>query len=130
MPFPIACRYEDYTPDNAENRYLQAAVRLASRVPMVPAEDRRRLLQQLVALEDVTDAPVQADDLDRITITRLNAHYEPALRLARLLLENLTLVDRRGGDVGVVVHGRHEPAVRTVRHRAAAAGAARSPGGA
>ncbi len=23
VTFPVACRYEDYTPDNAENRYLQ-----------------------------------------------------------------------------------------------------------
>jgi 5-methylcytosine-specific restriction enzyme subunit McrC len=30
-------------------------------------------------------------------MNRLNMHYEPALRLARLLLENLTLVDQRGG---------------------------------
>lgn len=93
---PVACHYDDYTPDVAENRYLRAAVRLALRVPQVAAEDRRRLLRHLVALEDVADAAVRADDLDRVTITRLNAYYEPALRLARLLLENLTLVDQRG----------------------------------
>ena len=97
IPFPIACRYEDYTPDNAENRYLKAAVRRASRVPLVAGEDRRRLLAQLIALEDVADVSVQPDDLDRIPITRLNAHYEPALRLARLVLQNLTLVDQQGG---------------------------------
>ena len=97
LEFPIQCRYEDYTADVAENRYLKAAVRRASRVPMVPAEDRRRLMQQMVALEEVSDVAVQPDDLDRIGVTRLNAHYEPALRLARLLLENLTLVDQRGG---------------------------------
>lgn len=93
---PVACRYDNYTADIAENRYLRAAVRLALRVPLVPAQDRRRLMQQLVALDDVADVPVQPDDLDRITVTRLNTHYEPALRLARLLLENLTLVDQRG----------------------------------
>jgi 5-methylcytosine-specific restriction enzyme subunit McrC len=94
---PLSCRYDDYTPDVAENRYLRAAVRLALRVPQVPAQDRRRLMQQLVALEDVADTIVLPDHLDHITITRLNAHYEPALRLARLLLDNLTLVDQRGG---------------------------------
>lgn len=94
---PVACRFDDYTPDIAENRYLRAAVHRALRVPQVPAVDRRRLMQHLVALEGVADVAVQPDDLDRIAVTRLNAHYEPALRLARLLLENLTLVDRRGG---------------------------------
>ena len=93
---PVACRYDEYTPDIAENRYVKAAARLALRVPGVQAEDRRRLLQQVVALEDVSDASVRPDDLDRLLFTRLNAHYEPALGLARLLLENLTLVDQSG----------------------------------
>lgn len=94
---PVACRYDDFTADNAENRYLKAAVRRALRVPQASAQDRRRLMQQLVALEDVADVAVQPSDLDRIALTRLNAHYEPALRLAHLILENLTLVDQRGG---------------------------------
>lgn len=93
---PVACRYDDYSPDIAENRYLKAAARLALRAPGVMGEDRRRLLRQLLALEDVADTPVRADYLERIAISRVNAHYEPALRLARLLLENLTLVDRSG----------------------------------
>ena len=32
----------------------------------------------------------------RVHYTRLNEHYRPALGLARLLLDNLTLIDRRG----------------------------------
>ena len=96
MALPVACRYDEYTPDIAENRYLKAATRLALRVPRVDPEDRRRLLQQVVSLEDVADEFLRADYLDRIPITRLNAHYQPALRLARLLLENLTLADQRG----------------------------------
>ncbi len=96
VPLPVACRYDEYTPDIFENRYVKAAATLALRVPRVEAEVRRRLLQQLPALEEVSDAPVRADDLDGFLPTRLNAHYEPALRLARLLLSNLTLVDQRG----------------------------------
>ena len=94
---PVACRFDEYTPDIAENRYVKAAARLALRVPKVAAEDRRRLLQQVVALEDVAEHHVLPDDLDRMPVTRLNAHYQPALRLARLLLENLTLADQQGG---------------------------------
>lgn len=97
VALPVACRYDDYTADIAENRYLKAAVRRALHVSPVPAEDRRRLMQQLVGLDEVADVAIRPDDLDRITPTRLNAHYEPVLRLARLLLENLTLLDQRGG---------------------------------
>jgi len=97
VAIPVACRYDDYTADIAENRYLKTAVRLALRVAQVLPEDRRRLMQHLVTLEEVEDVASQPDDIDRIGITRLDVHYEPALRLARLLLANLTLVDQKGG---------------------------------
>ena len=93
---PVACRFDEYTPDIIENRYLKAATRLALRVPGVAPEDRQRLLREVISLEDAADVPVLPDELDRIAFTRLNAHYQPALRLARLLLANLTLADRRG----------------------------------
>ncbi len=96
VALPVECRYDEYTPDIAENRYLKAATRRALRVPRIDPEDRRRLLQQVASLEDVADDFMRADYLDRIPITRLNVHYQPVLRLARLLLENLTLADQRG----------------------------------
>ena len=96
LRLPVACRYDEHTPDILDNRYLKAAARLALRVPEVRAEDRQRLLRQVAALEDVADCAVRADDLERLLMTRLNAHYEPALNLARLLLNDLTLIDQRG----------------------------------
>lgn len=96
LRLPVACRYDEHTPDILENRYVKSAAKLALRVPGIHAEDRRRLLRQVAALEEVSDGPVRADDLDRLLFTRLNAHYGPALNLARLLLENLTLVDQSG----------------------------------
>lgn len=93
---PVACRYDDFTSDVLPNQYLKAAVRRALRVPAVPAVDRRRLMHELATLEDVSDLPIRPSDLDNVRFTRLNGHYEPALRLARLLLENLTLEDQRG----------------------------------
>jgi len=58
--------------------------------------DRRRLMQHLVTLEDVSDVRHHHSDHDRVKFTRLNDHYRPALRLARLVLANLTLQDAVG----------------------------------
>lgn len=97
LPLPVACRYGEFTADVIENRGLRAAIRLALRVPGVPVADRRRLMRELVAMDEVSDAPISSNDLLRVHYTRLNEHYRPVLGLARLLLDNLTLVDRRGG---------------------------------
>lgn len=94
---PVASTYDDFTEDIVENQVLRSAIRRALRVPDAVAADRRRLMRQLAALEAVTDVPVRPETVDRIHITRLNRHYEPALRLARLVLANLTLADAVGG---------------------------------
>ncbi len=99
MAAPIGCQFDEFTPDVAENRILKAAIRRCLRVPGVASLDRRRLMQQLVALEEVTDGAIGSGAADRINFTRLNAHYQPPVRLASLVLENLTLVDQRGGTV-------------------------------
>lgn len=93
---PVACTYDDFTEDIIENRVLRAAIRRALRVPAVGAADRQRLMRQLVALDAVTDVPMHPDTVDSIHMTRLNRHYGPALRLARLVLANLTLADAAG----------------------------------
>lgn len=93
---PVACTYDDFSENVIENRVLRAAIRLALRVPRVDAGDRRRLMQQLVALEGVSDVAVRPETVDGIQVTRLNQHYVPALGLARLILANLTLTDVRG----------------------------------
>lgn len=94
--YPIACRFDEYTADIAENRYLKAAILKSLRVPGVLPEDRRRLHRLRITLEEVSASAVVPELLDRIDFNRLNAHYEPTLRLARLLLENLTLTDDPG----------------------------------
>lgn len=93
---PVACTYDDFTEDIVENRVLRAAVRRVLWVPGVAPTERGRLMRQLAALEGVSDEHVRPETVDAIHITRLNAHYAPALRLARLVLANLTLVDRAG----------------------------------
>ena len=90
---PTACRFTEFTADLIENSYLKAAVSRALRVAGVQPIDRRRLMQHLVTLEDVSDVRHHHTDHDRVTFSRLNEHYRPALRLARLVLANLTLQD-------------------------------------
>lgn len=95
---PMACEWDNFTADVDENRCLIAAIRLTLRVPDVPHDDRRRLRRLLAALDGVAEptASVALDRLDRIQYTRLNEHYRPALRLARLILANCTLQDQHG----------------------------------
>ena len=90
---PTACRFTEFTADLIENSYLKAAVSRSLRVARVQAMDRRRLMQHLVTLEDVSDLRHHHTDHDRVEFTRLNEHYRPALRLAQLVLANLTLQD-------------------------------------
>jgi 5-methylcytosine-specific restriction enzyme subunit McrC len=96
LPSPVACRFDEYTADIEENRYLKAAVRRLLRVPGVRPATRRALSRELVRFEEVADEHVDVDLADRLVLTRLNRHYRPALRLARLVLGNVGLLDRPG----------------------------------
>ena len=93
---PTPCQFTDFTADLIENSYLKAAVSRSLRVAGVPPIDRRRLMQHLVTLEEVGDVRHHHADHDRVVFTRLNEHYKPALRLAQLVLANLTLQDAIG----------------------------------
>ena len=93
---PMHCKFTEFTADLIENSYLKAAISRSLRVAGVQPIDRRRLMQHLVTLEDVGDARHHHADSDRVVFTRLNEHYKPALRLARLVLANLALQDAVG----------------------------------
>ena len=93
---PTACKFTEFTADLIENSYLKAAVARSLRVARVQPVDRRRLMQHLVTLEDVDDVQHHHTDHERVVFTRLNEHYRPALRLAQLVLANLTLQDAVG----------------------------------
>ena len=93
---PIPCQFTEFTADLIENSFLKAAVSRSLRVAGVQPIDRRRLMQHLVTLEDVGDVRHHHTDHDRVVFTRLNEHYKPVLRLARLVLANLTLQDAIG----------------------------------
>ena len=96
VAIPTACRFTEFTADLLENSYMKAAVSRSLRVAGVQPADRHRLMRHLVTLEDVGDVRHHHSKYDDVVFTRLNEHYRPALRLARLVLENLTLKDTLG----------------------------------
>jgi len=84
------CRYDEFTPDIAENRLLLCAVRQVLSWPDLPPLVRRdglRLVQRFEGVELTSPDQQQAD----LPITRLNEHYAPALELARKALDGITI---------------------------------------
>ncbi|MEX5637393.1 McrC family protein [Parafrankia sp. FMc2] len=82
---PLEIRHDDYTADIDDNRILATATRRLLRLPGVPAPARAALHRIRRRLADVT--PLTAGIPPPATgVTRLNRRYQPALRLARLVL--------------------------------------------
>jgi 5-methylcytosine-specific restriction enzyme subunit McrC len=93
LPIPLEISYDDYALDVPENRILRGASDLLLRFPRVPANARKRLLRIRAILEDVEPATGR---VSVPTITRLNRRYEPALRLAALILERASITTEAG----------------------------------
>ena len=97
--WPVPCRYDDFTADIAENRVLLAAVELIRRWAVVPQV--RSLATDLTErLAGVSTSAMPLLEVDLIRATPLNAHYQPALDLARVVLEGYGVAHAAGGQVG------------------------------
>lgn len=94
---PVPCVFDDHTPDIGPNRLLLAATRRLLRVPHVHPADRRRLHRLEQTFEGVTDDPDPVAWAHTWVPNRLDQHYLPAVRVAALLLQNLSLKDAIGG---------------------------------
>ncbi|MFD7553927.1 McrC family protein [Streptomyces sp. NPDC059835] len=93
---PVEVAYDEFTTDIAENRILRAAVERLLRLPGVPREVRRRLLHQRARLADVTPM-VPGQPLPSWRPSRLNTRYQPALHLARAVLDGSSPEHTPGG---------------------------------
>jgi len=95
LALPVEVRYDDYTADIAENRFLRSAAEVLLRLPRVPERARADLFRVRSILENVS---VIADrrDVRRPELTRLNRHYGPALALAELILLRTSISGARG----------------------------------
>lgn len=93
---PVPCRYDEFVPDIWVNQVLVAALVVARRgLQLAPAlRGELHLLAQ--RFEGVSHRSVDLDRLARWRPSRNDRRYRIALRLAEIILHNLSLVDRAG----------------------------------
>jgi 5-methylcytosine-specific restriction enzyme subunit McrC len=100
MLLPLEVAYDDFTVDIAENRILRAAIRLMMQLPRLSHDVRWKLAHLDSKLDGVSELRVGAT-LPPWTESRLNERYVPALRLAEIILRNMS------AEAGI---GRHSVA--------------------
>ena len=88
---PIEVRYDEFTPDIPANRLLKAAVRRLALLTQRSPHTRRLLSAMRAIFANVSDVEYRSTDLPDIPINPLNAHYQPALALAELILKSGTV---------------------------------------
>lgn len=93
---PLEVRYDDYAADIAENQILRTAVRRLRSVPTLNDDLRARLAHLDARLQPVRIIPYGAPAPTWL-LTRVNARYAPALRLADLVLRDLSFETGPGG---------------------------------
>lgn len=91
----LDCEYTDFIADTPENQLLRGVLEL-----LAPGVQNRAVRRQyddaLSYLGDVGLIRPSLRHFDRVRLNRLNQHYQPSLRLARLALEGAGVVDSAG----------------------------------
>lgn len=101
QPWPLEVRHDEFTVDIPENQILRTAVQRMRRAPRVDADARRRLRHLDARLSEASVVPPGLP-APAWWPSRLNARYQPALRLAELVLRTTSF---EFGDGGVPVNG-------------------------
>ncbi|WP_164734067.1 MULTISPECIES: hypothetical protein [Microbacterium] len=99
IPVPVELNYDDYTEDVPENRIIKAALRALVRLEQLPRRVVDKLGPLLGLFSEVSDLRVTGPII-LPTGSRLNAHYQPALRLARWVLEATSWAHVEGASSG------------------------------
>ena len=89
-------RTNEFTADLPENRILHETLNRLGRAPGLGSPLRRHIRRAASAFAEVPYAAVKPADCDQVIYTRLNERYRPAVMLARLLLQYLSLESHTG----------------------------------
>jgi len=87
LPLPLEVRYDEYAPDIPENQLLRTALRRMLVVPRLRPDLRARLAHLDGRLDGIQVLTPGAP-LPTWRLTRINARYAAALRLAQIVLRN------------------------------------------
>jgi 5-methylcytosine-specific restriction enzyme subunit McrC len=82
----VELRFDEFTEDIDPNRLIKAALARLGRMRIRNDEARRALRGFDQALERVTPVEFDPRRLPEISYSRLNAHYRPAVELAKLII--------------------------------------------
>lgn len=93
---PLEVSYDEFTVDISENRILRSALRRMLAVPRLDAKVRARLAHLDGRLEGVRLLHAH-EQIPRWQPSRLNERYQPALRLAEVILRNCSAEAGPGG---------------------------------
>ncbi|QEP08480.1 McrC family protein [Glutamicibacter sp. ZJUTW] len=95
LPIPLEVTFDDFTKDIAENRILRTAIRIVLDLTAVPPAVRERLSRLDRNLDGVKLLPRVAP-WPQWQESRANAHYIPALRMAALIRDGLSVESGKG----------------------------------
>ena len=94
---PVEVSYDDFTEDTEMNRLIKAAIVRLGRMRIRSRDARRSLRTFDRVLGQVADVEYQRGTIPDFSFNRLNRHYEPAIRLAQLILRSTSIEFSRGG---------------------------------
>jgi 5-methylcytosine-specific restriction enzyme subunit McrC len=95
---PVELQFDEFTEDIAPNRLIKLALARLSRLRIRNEHSRVALRRFDRALERVQTIEYDPRQLPEINYTRLNAHYRPAVELAKLVIRATSL------ELGFGVH--------------------------
>lgn len=93
---PVEVAYDDYTPDIEVNRVIKAALASLRRLGIRSSNLRSSLRSFDLELSEVSLVDYETMPLPDVVFNRLNAHYEPAVRLAMLILRATSFESTHG----------------------------------
>jgi len=101
LALPLEIRHDEFTVDIPENQILRTACERMLLVPRIDPESSRMLRRLLRDFADVSPLR-QGDPIPAWQLSRRNSRYQPALRLAELVLRATSVENARGA---VAVNG-------------------------